>query len=205
MPTSPVTISPKLIDRFTTYFYKADISQEVDLSRLWEGISSMCDEIGNYTTYHHQGATNHDKFYAISGMRELRDKILAHAIAYSKAINLKITEDSKVSMWASRYRAGDQHEYHNHPNSLVAGTFFVHTDEDSSETIFQDPAMPLRMFDRPVDSDTRHKYDNHTPHYNTWETVPTSGTMLMWPAYILHRVRQQKKGERVTISFNVDP
>ena len=199
------TLTPKLISRFPTYFLQTNLAQEVNLDAIRDGIETMCDEIHNYTTYHHQRRNSNEQFMAINGMLGLRDNILAHALAYAKAVNIKIKESAQVSMWGNRYRSGDQHEYHNHPNSLISGTFYVYTDEESGAIIFQDPAMPMRMFDRAVDSNSRHMYDGKTPHYNTWETVPEPGTLLMWPSYILHRVRQQKRSERVSISFNIDP
>jgi uncharacterized protein (TIGR02466 family) len=168
------------------------------------GINELIGDSGDYTTFHIQRKNkgNNDPLMAIPGMGRLEEFILTHAEQYGKATNLKM-KDNKVSMWGNIYRANDQHEYHCHPNSLISGTFYVYTDKDSSEIIFQDPAFPQRMFDNPIDNDARHRYNGTMPHYNNWECVPTPGTLMMWPSYILHRVRQQKKGERVTVSFNV--
>ena len=86
----------------------------------------------------------------------------------------------------------------------MAGSFYLYTDEDSAEIIFQDPAYPMRMYKRIIDVDADHKYiEGRAAHYNTWEVNPKKGTLMLWPPYIQHRVRQQKKGERITISFNV--
>lgn len=197
------TYSPKLISRFPTYFLESDISKAIDLEAMCLDVKLFVEKLPIYTTYYIKG-DEYKEFLKLAGMEKLKEIIRAHAIQYGKKVNIMVREDESVTLWANVYKPHDQHEYHNHPNVLMAGSFYLYTDEDSAEIIFQDPAYPMRMYKKIIDVEADHRYLEGRPaHYNTWEVNPKKGTLMLWPPYIQHRVRQQKKGERITISFNV--
>ena len=54
-------------------------------------------------------------------MKKLQDIIRGHAIQYGKKVNIKVREDESITVWANVYKPNDTHEYHNHPNVLMAG------------------------------------------------------------------------------------
>ena len=96
--------------------------------------------------------------------------------------------------WASIYNEGDHHGSHNHPNSLIAGTYYPQTSAESSSI----------MLESPWDSFIMH--DTMPGEKIVFNYKPNAGDMIMWPSWIKHRVDPQPKTEvpRIAISFNFD-
>lgn len=107
-------------------------------------------------------------------------------------------DDDKNSVfiyyWASVYDAGDQHGSHNHPRSLIAGTYYPNIGPDSSSIQLECPYDSSFMHDTQVSSKRLFTYK------------PNVGDMLLWPSWLYHRVPVQKQSDtrRIAISFNID-
>ena len=97
--------------------------------------------------------------------------------------------------WASVYRKHDHHGSHNHPNSLIAGSYYPLTSGETSPIILEAP------WDNVIMHDTL----THKSSESILRLKPNVGDMYMWPAWLKHRVPNQKTDDvRIAISFNID-
>tara|TARA_B100000131_G_C17993859_1_gene563667 strand:+ start:74 stop:673 length:600 start_codon:yes stop_codon:yes gene_type:complete len=95
--------------------------------------------------------------------------------------------------WVSVYRKHDQHGTHNHPNSLIAGTYYPLAGKGASSILLESPWVNHIMHDTLPQS----------KHY--FDYKPKTGDMIMWPSWIAHRVPPQESDDgRIAISFNFD-
>lgn len=102
-------------------------------------------------------------------------------------------------MWFNINRVGSYHGKHIHRNSYLSGVYYIKASDKSAPICFDDPKLPLRMFE--VDSNPDSPY---MIEYK--EFFPESGKLLLFPSYLQHEVKQQihENDERISISFNID-
>lgn len=107
--------------------------------------------------------------------------------------------------WANVNRTGDYHTLHNHPNSYLSGTYYVHTpaqpvshgqrnDVNPGDISFFDPRPQANMTaiagDAQIDPEFR--------------ITPVAGLLLLWPSFLHHAVHPNFADDaRVSVSFNV--
>ena len=87
---------------------------------------------------------------------------------------------------------------HSHPESIISGVYYVSADKDSGDIVFDNPNTNLKY----------HIDKKHIDNYNflnceTWHATPLTGTLLMFPSWLVHRVNQNLSDEpRISIAFN---
>ncbi len=145
-----------------------------------------------YTTYHDL-ELNARWQQGIPGRKELEASMLEAGHEFVKRTKRNpFKEPPFLFYWCSVYDEGDQHGSHNHPNSLIAGTYYPSISNQSSSIILESPWKSHIM------------HDNITlPAFNY---PPNQGDMLVWPSWIDHRVPVQGPSDtrRIAISFNLD-
>ena len=164
--------------------HKAIAEYTLEHSKTWD----------RYTTYHdkllnsrwQENLPNREKFEA---------DIYAAGDEFVKRTGRKPFKGKPfMYYWCSVYREGDHHGSHNHPNSLIAGTYYAQVVADSSSITLEAP------------------WKNHVMHdtlpfkESTYPYKPNAGDMLLWPSWLDHRVNPQVKTDnpRIAISFNLD-
>ncbi len=86
---------------------------------------------------------------------------------------------------------------HNHPNSILSGVYYLQTPENCGGIFFSDPRPASQMLIPPVEE------------FNLWtfpkvSYKPHSGTMLLFPSWLLHGVEMNMSEEnRISLSFNI--
>jgi uncharacterized protein (TIGR02466 family) len=146
-----------------------------------------------YTTYHNKEAN--DEWQQHPEIQKLLVDIVDSTDRYLVKTKRKpFKEDPWVFIWANVYTEGVEHGSHNHPRSLVSGTYYANEHESYSSIQFDSPLAPLKM------------HDTQDFNSNSYGIKPKTGDMLLWPSWLHHRVPQQRACEipRVSISFNVD-
>tara|TARA_R100000231_G_C5317057_1_gene162261 strand:+ start:47 stop:625 length:579 start_codon:yes stop_codon:yes gene_type:complete len=145
-----------------------------------------------YTTYHDH-ELNKDWQLNLPERARLESAMIEAAHEFVKRTKRKPFEERPfLYYWCSVYDEGDQHGSHNHPNSLIAGTYYPSVGAKSSSIQLEAP------------------WKSHIMHDNIpiglFNYKPNPGDMLMWPSWIDHRVPIQEKSDtrRVAISFNLD-
>ncbi|MBI1732673.1 MAG: 2OG-Fe(II) oxygenase family protein [Gammaproteobacteria bacterium] len=99
--------------------------------------------------------------------------------------------------WATVLAKGASHRAHSHPNNFLSGVYYVRTQSGADTINFHDPRTQTAIIRPPVVELTA---------ANTDQVVVSvsSGTLLMFPAYLQHSVdANRSEEERVSISFNI--
>lgn len=100
----------------------------------------------------------------------------------------------RLNYWCSVYREHDQHGSHIHPRSLISGTYYPQTSNESAAISLEAPWIERMM------------HDTINIRLAVLDFKPNTGDCLMWPSWLNHRVEPQGKTEvpRIAISFNLD-
>lgn len=154
------------------------------------------DKCDRYTTYHDRKLNDQwfeqmpDRDVFVQSVYQSTNEFLKR----SKRKPFTSIDDMYLWAWVSKYEKGDQHGSHNHPRSLISGTYYPQADSTSSQISYDSPVMAYMMHDS-IDFGTT----NHS-------VQPKTGDMMLWPSWLFHRVHPQKETTlpRIAISFNVD-
>lgn len=146
---------------------------------------------GRYTTFHDPNCNN-DWRANLPDKDKLDEALKQAGKDLCAATKRKELEDPYLWYWVSIYDENDDHGSHNHPGSLLSGTYWPSCDETSSPILLTSPTQTYQMHDRLPNQDFIYQ--------------PQPGDMLMWPSWVEHRVHKQKKPNkpRIAISFNLD-
>ena len=147
-----------------------------------------------YTTYHDK-KLNLDWQAGLPGKENFEADIYAAGEEFVRRTGRKpFKEKPFMYYWCSVYQEGDHHGSHNHPNSLIAGTYYAQVVADSSSITLEAPLKNHVMHDTMPFEAGLHAYK------------PNAGDMLLWPSWLDHRINPQVKTEnpRIAISFNLD-
>jgi uncharacterized protein (TIGR02466 family) len=109
------------------------------------------------------------------------------------------------SMWANVNRSGDANDFHSHPGSYWSGVYYVDDARIGADTSlggeleFLDPRGTVPLMNAP------HLRMSGGISAGALEAIaPKNGRMLIFPAWLLHRVRPYRgDGERISIAFNL--
>ncbi len=111
-----------------------------------------------------------------------------------------------IQAWANVNRLGDYHTPHNHGWSYLSGTYYVDMPVSNTSDAARDKSMSPAAI---TFSDPRYGAYRHSiaedPNDQARHTInPKPGTLLMWPASLVHYVHPNHSNEaRISISFNV--
>lgn len=174
---------------------------EVPILRIVTGLDNQaiadytlehCKTWDRYTTYHDR-ALNARWQEGMPGKDKLEEAILEAGNEFvNRTGRKKFDEPPFMYYWCSVYNEGDSHGSHNHPNSLIAGTYWASAGDASSSLFMEAP------------------WKSHIMHDNipigVFKYRPNAGDMLVWPSWIDHRVPTQGPSDvtRIAISFNLD-
>jgi len=174
---------------------------EVPILRIVTGLDNQaiadytlehCKTWDRYTTYHDK-ALNARWQEGMPGKDKLDEAIIEAGNEFvARTGRKKFDEPPFMYYWCSVYNEGDYHGSHNHPNSLIAGTYWASAGDASSSLLMEAP------------------WKSHIMHDNipigVFNYKPNTGDMLVWPSWIDHRVPTQGPSDvpRIAISFNLD-
>ena len=119
---------------------------------------------------------------------------------------------SILNAWANVNRRGDVNLFHDHPQAILSGVYYVDGAGGALELV--DPRYTLRthappaQFEPPCDhlgsDDAQLRPGYLFEHAGTLQVPPTPGSFVLFPAWLMHRVRPHDgDGARVSVSFNV--
>jgi len=186
--TKPIQLFPVEMHR---------IVLDIDHDAITEYTLKHRDKWKGYTTYH-DADINLDWKEGLPDRDNLEQSIINAAKEYLKRTKRPQFTDygggTFLAYWASVYDQHHQHGAHIHANSLIAGTYYPNSSAESSSIMFEAPWSSHLMHDPSI-------IDKSTFSYH-----PNSGDMLLWPAWLTHRVEPQKESStrRIAISFNLD-
>lgn len=102
--------------------------------------------------------------------------------------------DIAMEGWANVNNRGAMNNFHNHPNSLLSGCYYIDTPPDSGDIVFRDPREIAYMFQPPYLRGTR------AP---VLPITPEPGMLLVFPAWLVHAVAPSaSSADRISIAVN---
>lgn len=152
---------------------------------------------GGFTTFYDRSTIDH-----LRGIKQLQEAIYGVCASFMKEMKYHVNlEKCSIQLWANVMKKDGFHGIHNHPRSVLSGTYYVQTSSESAPIIFENPLNIYRGHDCTVE-----KPEDHSPF-----TSPILGinaepnTMLVWPSWLYHHVpRHTSTLPRISLSFNVD-
>lgn len=125
--------------------------------------------------------------------------IIKTSTSYAKEFN--ITENLFLeNIWININKTKDFNVEHAHPFSLISGTFYVKTNKNSGNIVFNNPNMFIESY---VKEKYIQKYNE--VNSNVWKYQPIDNLLLLFPSWIKHYVEpNQSQEDRISISFNVN-
>lgn len=129
------------------------------------------------------------------GLTELKTWIHYNLMAFFELVSYR--GDPQIThSWFNRFDQGDFMYDHCHPESLISGSYYYHS-EDQGGLRFSNP-NPL-MWNRLWPSDQQPWQQGHVIETKT-------GRLVLFPSWLQHRVRvntQADKEPRISIAFNL--
>ena len=119
---------------------------------------------------------------------------VAYAYWESMGVEDKVTG---ISTFYSVMNKGSSHKIHAHPNTKLAGVYYLNAPLDGAKIRFYDP--------RPHTSFIHYNYVSlNTLLYSTYDIEPYSGLFLIFPPWLLHEVlKNNSDNKRTSAVFNI--
>ena len=141
---------------------------------------------------------DHEKF------KPLKDYILSHVnqylhedLQYSHELEFYITNS-----WVTIHEFDDYAPSHDHENSLISGTFYIHIPQDD-ESIFQLQTLDNRYRILPY-CIAPTKNDLNLFNCDVYNIKPETGTLVLFPSHIVHSTTPLTSNEhRYCLAFNI--
>ena len=140
-------------------------------------------EVGNYSFI--KGDSSYDtnkQFLFTSKLIPLAKEIQLNINNYTE--EFKLEKSIMSSSWFNILYKGGIVEKHQHAeswetknDSMISGAYYPYVDENSCSLIFE----------------------NEDENY---ESIPTSGMMVMFPSWLSHYTKPNQSNKRITVSFN---
>ena len=127
----------------------------------------------------------------------LGDMILKSFTNFTKE-QLKISNDFKISSsWLTKTEPNHQSHYHRHNNCYYSGVFYIETDEDGGEIMFDNMTDERFMLNKVED----HVYNTRNFTFKTKDKM-----IIFFPSDIHHKIAENKTNkDRYSIAFNFYP
>jgi putative 2-oxoglutarate-Fe(II)-dependent oxygenase superfamily protein len=105
-------------------------------------------------------------------------------------------------MWVNVLETGGRQALHNHANSFVSGVVYLTESDRSANTLFvKSPGGNDFVFNN---TNTRARLGPYNA--DKWAPPdPSPGDLVLFPSYLLHEVRTNRGGRRISLAFNAIP
>jgi len=187
-----------IIDVFKIPVYEAKLDLDIKELELfcnsyegWHPEGRFYSNMGGYQS--------HDMPLDITDIQPLVKEIEEHASNFAKEF---INPNKQVidSMWININGYKDYNMPHNHPQSDIAGVFYIKTPKDCGFLTVQHPALPvLNYYDLNLNIEKFNSYNT-----SACKIIPSVNALYLFPAWLMHYVSQNISQEkRISISFNI--
>ena len=113
-----------------------------------------------------------------------------------------ITDDLKIcNMWININGTGNFNRYHIHPNSLMAGVYYIKTPENCGDLNFERPDVDSISYYKAFIKKQSIVFDEQT--FSEMNIPAEENNLCIFPPYIRHMVKPNLSNDvRISISFN---
>ena len=158
---------------------------------------------GDQGLVHYHNAQNVFKVY--DELTELGDRITEAAnFVYTEVMNFQ-SDLFITNAWFNECSVGSSQFMHTHGNSVLSGTLYLRTDENT-DIQFQRPgaSQVQNTLDDNPDTDRDNKY-GYNFHFPACTFNVENGVCLFWPSYMKHGYQNNQTPNRLSLSFNLMP
>lgn len=142
-----------------------------------------------------------DNFYHHPTFIKFYDYIFFNAEKLMSQTDVNTSNFRISNMWINVNGKDNYNALHDHPESHLSGVFWIKTPKESGVIQFTTPRMFQRTkFLHALGDDAKQKF-----HLDfEWNFEPENGTMMIFPADLLHRVTPNcSEEDRISIAFNI--
>ena len=147
-------------------------------------------EVGNYSFI--KGDSSYDtnkQFLFTTKLIPLAKEIQLNIKNYTEEFELE--KSLMSSSWFNILYKGGVVEKHQHAESwndekgsVISGAYYPYVDDNSCPLIFE------------------HDSDIYNGPHQPYESIPTSGMMILFPSWLQHHTKPNQSEKRITVSFN---
>jgi len=103
-----------------------------------------------------------------------------------------------TTSWATKTEPGESSEWHNHHNCYYSGIFYLKTDEDCGNLLFQN-FKTTNISLKPSD------YNEYNS--TSWQIKPKNKMLVLFPSHLYHKIgiNQNRNICRYSLAFNFMP
>ena len=150
---------------------------------------------------------NHENVFNLyDELADLGNEILNAANFVYKDVMNHDSDLFITNAWFNECQVGSSQFMHTHGNSVLSGTLYIRTDENTYidfQTPYGMSEVANTLSDDPnMDKDNKYGYIYHFQHCNI--TVG-NGVCLFWPSYMKHGYHNNQTPNRLSLSFNLMP
>jgi uncharacterized protein (TIGR02466 family) len=185
-----------IIDVFKVPVYEAEL--DLDIKKL-ELFCNSYKKLNEGRVFSNMGGYQScDLSLKIPDTQPLIKEIEEHASNFAKAF-LNPNGQFMDNMWININGYKDSNITHNHPDTDIAGVYYVKTPDECGNIVFEHPASDvLGYYDMSLNIA---QYNNYNSSH--WKFTPAVNTLYLFPAWVKHYVSQNmNKENRISISFN---
>lgn len=139
-------------------------------------------------------------------LKDLREEILDKSnFVYQRVMNYS-GELVITNAWFNECEIGSSQLMHNHTNSVMSGTLYLRTDENTYlqfESPYGYSGFSNCLTDNP-DMEKKNEY-GYSFHHSMCKVLVSDGVCLFWPSYLKHGYSNNKTPNRLSLSFNLIP
>lgn len=136
-------------------------------------------------------------------LKNLHDEILEKSnFVYQKILNHE-SDLFITNAWFNECQVGGNQKPHNHTNSVLSGTVYLRTDENTSVNFYSPYGYANTcntLTNDPTDAPNEYGYNFH---HKTVTLNVNSGDCLFWESFMKHGYKDNKTPNRLSLSFNL--
>lgn len=120
------------------------------------------------------------------------EEFFHNTLMASHQCTLKITQS-----WCNYSKDGDYHHQHSHSNSAISGVYYPQAEHPDDRIEFYSPLEPYRGMTFAV-------LDDNMLNASSWWLPVKTGTLFLFPSYLIHSVPilSNRETPRISLSFN---
>ena len=116
---------------------------------------------------------------------------------YTDKIFVTDQELNVTQSWVNRTEIGQEHHYHDHPNSILSGVFFL---KSGSPIKFLNNRYHSFQLEHKKNVNSYNQYNQNVYEYPSQPRI-----LILFPSYLTHYVPVNIGGDRYSLSFNTFP
>jgi uncharacterized protein (TIGR02466 family) len=183
-------------DLFPTQIYKFQNPGAAVDHKLWrQAIFALRERDPGRTTSNHLGWQSSIPLQTVPELAGLARFILEclHEVGTDEGWALE-RWSFVLEGWANVGGRHASHHLHNHANALLSGCYYIDVPRDGGDILFRDPREVAYAFQPPYAQGYKQPLATITPQ---------PGTLLVFPAWLLHAVEENRSDEdRISIGWN---